>query len=125
MDILSVKNTDNNSKKYTIWSDKMAKKKSSKHHSANCNNSCCKFIDGYSEGKRKDNHNDQSTKNDNNNSSMVWNPSGWIRVYCGPYRHVIDSDEPSRMMHVVSTATTDSIIRDMEISTDYTIWVIF
>lgn len=98
-------------------------KKSEKHHSENCNNSCCQFIEGYSEVKRKDKHKQIMVKKTSDDSSMVWNPSGWIRVYCGPYRHVIDSEEPSRMIHVVSTATTDSIIRDMEISTDYTIWV--
>lgn len=53
----------------------------------------------------------------------IWNISGWIRVYCGPYRDVIDYEEPSRMVHVMSNATTSSIIQDMDVPMEYTLWV--
>lgn len=52
-----------------------------------------------------------------------WNSCGWIRVYCGPYRDVIDFEEPSRMVNVMSIATTADVIREMDISLDYTLWV--
>lgn len=52
-----------------------------------------------------------------------WNSCGWIRVYCGPYRDVIDFEEPSRMVNVLSIATTADVIREMDISLDYTLWV--
>lgn len=54
---------------------------------------------------------------------IVYNASGWIRIYCGPYRDVIDYEEPSRMVHVLSNDTTKDILQDMELSGDYTIWV--
>lgn len=52
-----------------------------------------------------------------------WNSCGWIRVYCGPYRDVIDFEEPSRMVNVLAIATTSDVIREMDISLDYTLWV--
>lgn len=52
-----------------------------------------------------------------------WNSCGWIRVYCGPYRDVLDFEEPSRMVNVLSIATTGDVIREMDISLDYTLWV--
>lgn len=52
-----------------------------------------------------------------------WNSCGWIRVYCGPYRDIIDFEEPSRMVNVLSIATTADVIREMDISLDYTLWV--
>ena len=55
--------------------------------------------------------------------SSEWNISGWIRIYCGPYRDCIDYEEPSRMVHVMSTATTQDIIREMDLPMEYTIWV--
>lgn len=56
---------------------------------------------------------------------LVWNASGWIRVYCGPYRDVIDYEEPSRMVHVSSVATTADICLEMDLPSEYTIWVWF
>lgn len=79
---------------------------------------CCDGVNAYSELTKENQMN-------STNTSIVWNPSGWIRVYCGPYRDVIDCEEQSRMMHIISTATTESIIRDMEISANYSIWVNF
>lgn len=56
-------------------------------------------------------------------TSIVHNASGWIRIYCGPYRDVIDFEEPSRMVHVISNDTTKDITDDMELPVEYTIWV--
>lgn len=56
-------------------------------------------------------------------TKMLWNTSGWIRVYCGPDRFEISCDDPSRMIHVASTATTNDVIRDMDLPSEYTIWV--
>lgn len=55
--------------------------------------------------------------------NRMWNQSGWIRVYCGPYRDVIDYEEPSRMVNVLSNATTKDVIRDMDLPIEYTLWV--
>lgn len=55
--------------------------------------------------------------------TIVYNASGWIRIYCGPYRDVIDFEEPSRMVHVISNDTTKDITDDMELPAEYTIWV--
>lgn len=55
--------------------------------------------------------------------TIVYNASGWIRIYCGPYRDVIDFEEPSRMVHVISNDTTKDIADDMELPAEYTIWV--
>lgn len=56
-------------------------------------------------------------------NTIVYNASGWIRIYCGPYRDVIDYEEPSRMVHVMSSDTTKNISDDMELPPEYTIWV--
>lgn len=58
-----------------------------------------------------------------NADTIVYNASGWIRIYCGPYRDVIDFEEPSRMVHVISNDTTKNIADDMELPAEYTIWV--
>lgn len=100
------------SDKCSVWSKTASKKLK---HSAS---DCCDLINAYSVLTKENRMNSA-------NSSIVWNPSGWIRVYCGPYRDIIDCEEQSRMMHIISTASTESIIRDMEISANYTIWVIF
>lgn len=53
-----------------------------------------------------------------------WNSRGWIRVYCGPYRDVIDLEEASRMVNIVSKATATDVVRDMDLPEDYSLWVI-
>lgn len=58
-----------------------------------------------------------------NHIQRMWNQSGWIRVYCGPYRDVIDYEEPSRMVNVFQNATTMDVIRDMDLPIEYTLWV--
>lgn len=65
-----------------------------------------------------------------NNKLMVqrlakrdWNIRGWIRVYCGPYRDVIDLEEASRMVNIASKATAGDVVRDMDLSQDYSLWV--
>lgn len=67
------------------------------------------------------NYNEKDTYN---SDTIVYNASGWIRIYCGPYRDVIDFEEPSRMVHVISSDTTKNISDDMELPSEYTIWVL-
>ncbi|XP_058452198.1 protein phosphatase PHLPP-like protein [Malaya genurostris] len=55
--------------------------------------------------------------------SLLWNTSGWIRVYCGPDRSDVSCEDPSRMVHVVTTATTLDVVKDMDLPMDYTLWV--
>ncbi|XP_035774803.1 protein phosphatase PHLPP-like protein [Anopheles albimanus] len=55
--------------------------------------------------------------------SLLWNTSGWLRVYCGPDRSEISSEDRSRMIHVVTTATTLDVVKDMNLPGDYTLWV--
>lgn len=55
--------------------------------------------------------------------SLLWNSSGWIRVYCGPDRSDLTCDDPSRMVHVLSNSNTTDVIRDMDLPTEYTIWL--
>lgn len=77
---------------------------------------CCadEFISNGVKGNIKDSYSDDT---------IVYNASGWIRIYCGPYRDVIDFEEPSRMIHVISNDTTRDIADDMELPPEYTIWV--
>lgn len=56
-------------------------------------------------------------------SKRDWNSRGWIRVYCGPYRDGIDLEEASRMVNIVSKATTMDVVRDMDLPQDYSLWV--
>lgn len=56
-------------------------------------------------------------------SKRDWNIRGWIRVYCGPYRDVIDLEEASRMMNIASKATASDVVRDMDLPQDYSLWV--
>uniref|UniRef100_A0A6E8VYW2 PPM-type phosphatase domain-containing protein n=1 Tax=Anopheles coluzzii TaxID=1518534 RepID=A0A6E8VYW2_ANOCL len=55
--------------------------------------------------------------------SLLWNTSGWLRVYCGPDRSEISAEDRSRMIHVVTTATTLDVVKDMNLPGDYTLWV--
>ncbi|KFB39126.1 hypothetical protein ZHAS_00006455 [Anopheles sinensis] len=55
--------------------------------------------------------------------SLLWNTSGWLRIYCGPDRSEISSEDRSRMIHVVTTATTLDVVKDMNLPGDYTLWV--
>lgn len=55
--------------------------------------------------------------------SLLWNTSGWIRVYCGPDRSDVSCEDPSRMVHVITTATTLDVVKDMDLPLDYTLWV--
>ncbi|XP_053676152.1 protein phosphatase PHLPP-like protein [Anopheles nili] len=55
--------------------------------------------------------------------SLLWNTSGWLRIYCGPDRSEISADDRSRMIHVVTTATTLDVVKDMNLPGDYTLWV--
>ncbi|XP_052864489.1 protein phosphatase PHLPP-like protein [Anopheles cruzii] len=55
--------------------------------------------------------------------SLLWNTSGWLRIYCGPDRSEITSEDRSRMIHVVTTATTLDVVKDMNLPGDYTLWV--
>lgn len=57
----------------------------------------------------------------NSNINVV--SSGYIRIYCGPYRDVIDYEEPSRIVNVSSAATTDQVMSDLDLPIDYTLWV--
>lgn len=70
---------------------------------------------------------DASVEVINNKSSskmpLVWNTSGWIRVYCGPDRSDLTCDDPSRMVHVVVGANTSNVVRDMDLPEEYTLWV--
>lgn len=56
-------------------------------------------------------------------SKRDWNIRGWIRVYCGPYRDVIDLEESSRMVNIASKATASDVVRDMDLPQDYSLWV--
>lgn len=55
--------------------------------------------------------------------SLLWNTSGWIRVYCGPDRSDVSGEDPSRMVHVITTATTLDVVKDMDLPMEYTLWV--
>ncbi|XP_052897884.1 protein phosphatase PHLPP-like protein [Anopheles moucheti] len=55
--------------------------------------------------------------------SLLWNTSGWLRIYCGPDRSAISAEDRSRMIHVVTTATTLDVVKDMNLPADYTLWV--
>ncbi|XP_029727244.2 protein phosphatase PHLPP-like protein [Aedes albopictus] len=55
--------------------------------------------------------------------SLLWNTSGWIRVYCGPDRSDVSCEDPSRMVHVITTATTLDVVKDMDLPMEYTLWV--
>uniref|UniRef100_A0A182MFZ6 PHLPP-like RA domain-containing protein n=1 Tax=Anopheles culicifacies TaxID=139723 RepID=A0A182MFZ6_9DIPT len=55
--------------------------------------------------------------------SLLWNTSGWLRIYCGPDRSEISAEDRSRMIHVVTTATTLDVVKDMNLPADYTLWV--
>ncbi|XP_055636065.1 protein phosphatase PHLPP-like protein [Toxorhynchites rutilus septentrionalis] len=55
--------------------------------------------------------------------SLLWNTSGWIRVYCGPDRSDVSCEDPSRMVHVSTTATTLDVVKDMDLPMDYTLWI--
>uniref|UniRef100_A0A182NEV3 PPM-type phosphatase domain-containing protein n=1 Tax=Anopheles dirus TaxID=7168 RepID=A0A182NEV3_9DIPT len=55
--------------------------------------------------------------------SLLWNTSGWLRIYCGPDRSEISAEDRSRMIHVVTTATTLDVVKDMNLPGDYTLWV--
>ncbi|EDS43775.1 conserved hypothetical protein [Culex quinquefasciatus] len=55
--------------------------------------------------------------------SLLWNTSGWIRVYCGPDRSAVSCEDPSRMVHVITTATTLDVVKDMDLPMEYTLWV--
>ncbi|XP_058825668.1 protein phosphatase PHLPP-like protein [Topomyia yanbarensis] len=55
--------------------------------------------------------------------SLLWNTSGWIRVYCGPDRSDVSCEDPSRMVHVTTTATTLDVVKDLDLPMDYTLWV--
>ncbi|XP_055544111.1 protein phosphatase PHLPP-like protein [Wyeomyia smithii] len=55
--------------------------------------------------------------------SLLWNTSGWIRVYCGPDRSDVSLEDPSRMIHVVTTSTTLDVVKDMNLPMEYTLWV--
>jgi hypothetical protein len=57
------------------------------------------------------------------NMSFLWNRSGWIRVYCGPDRSELCCEDPSRMVHVTSDATTADVIKDMDLPQEFTLWV--
>ncbi|KAL1400643.1 hypothetical protein pipiens_007265 [Culex pipiens pipiens] len=54
--------------------------------------------------------------------SLLWNTSGWIRVYCGPDRSAVSCEDPSRMVHVITTATTLDVVKDMDLPMEYTLW---
>ena len=56
--------------------------------------------------------------------SVLWNTSGWIRVYCGPDRSEFSCEDPSRMVHVASNSTTIEVVKDMALPVEYTLWVI-
>lgn len=71
----------------------------------------------------KDTYNNNSKNNNCTSDTIVYNASGWIRIYCGPYRDVIDFEEPSRMVHVISNDTTKDIADELELPVEYTIWV--
>lgn len=58
-----------------------------------------------------------------NRMTMLWNTTGWIRVHCGPDRTDLSCDDPSRMVHVVSSATTKDIVNEMDLPEEYTLWV--
>lgn len=64
-----------------------------------------------------------SAKTSTTKMNLLWNTSGWIRVYCGPHRHESEYEEPSRMVHVATKATTDDVIRDMDLPLEYTLWI--
>jgi hypothetical protein len=59
------------------------------------------------------------------NMSFLWNASGWIRVYCGPDRSELCCEDPSRMVHVTSDASTNDVIKDMDLPREFTLWVCF
>lgn len=52
-----------------------------------------------------------------------WNASGWIRVFCGPYRSELDLEESSRIVHVPATATTNDVRRELSLPAEYTLWL--
>lgn len=56
-------------------------------------------------------------------SHIEWNASGWIRIFCGPYRCELDLEESSRIVNVPATATTDDVRRELSLPAEYTLWL--
>lgn len=52
-----------------------------------------------------------------------WNDRGWIRIYCGPYRDVIDAEESSRMVNVAAKATAVEVARELGLPAEYALWM--
>jgi hypothetical protein len=78
-----------------------------------------------SDVKTKINHINTTCITSPSKLSILWNSSGWIRVYCGPDRSELTSEDPSRMVHVAANSTTVEVVKDMDLPVDYTLWVSF
>ncbi|XP_063697541.1 protein phosphatase PHLPP-like protein [Culicoides brevitarsis] len=55
--------------------------------------------------------------------ALLWNASGWIRVYLGTDRSDISLEDPNKMVHIGSESTTYDVVKDMDIPEDYTLWI--
>lgn len=55
--------------------------------------------------------------------TLMWNTSGWIRVYLGTDRSDISCEDPNKMLHVNTETQTMDIIKDMTLPDGYTLWV--
>lgn len=55
--------------------------------------------------------------------TLMWNITGWIRIYCGPDRSEMTCEDPSRVVHVASIANTAEVVKDMDLPNEFTIWV--
>lgn len=57
--------------------------------------------------------------------ALLWNTSGWIRVYLGTDRSDISCEDPNKMVHISSDSSTYDVVKDMDIPEEYTLWVSF
>uniref|UniRef100_A0A336KQA3 CSON012944 protein n=1 Tax=Culicoides sonorensis TaxID=179676 RepID=A0A336KQA3_CULSO len=57
------------------------------------------------------------------NMALLWNASGWIRVYLGTDRSDISCEDPNKMVHIASDSSTFDVVKDMDIPEEYTLWV--
>lgn len=55
--------------------------------------------------------------------TLMWNQSGWIRIYLGEDRSDISCEDPNKMLHVNTETQTMDIIKDMCLPDGYTLWV--
>lgn len=55
--------------------------------------------------------------------ALLWNTSGWIRVYLGTDRSDISCEDPNKMVHIASDSSTYDVVKDMDIPEEYTLWV--